>query len=79
MLAREEYQTLVDSKRKRQPFYPFIIEMDDGDRFLIDRPEKFHCWMGSGTLTEPDGSFHFVDWDQVKAVVDAPGNGLAGS
>jgi hypothetical protein len=70
MMKRHVFQEAVDAFKHRQPFRPFVVEMDDGQRLVVNSPEPFQCYAGAGTYTLPDGYFMFVDNEDVKQVVE---------
>lgn len=70
MMKREQFDQLARSFWKRQPFRPFVIECDDGQRFVINQPEEFHCYAGSAEYFYPDGSLDFIDNEDVVRIVD---------
>ncbi len=58
-------------KMERNPFQPFIIEFDDGRKFIVSRPKAlmFPSY-GSTVFFHGDGNFDFVDCEVVKQFVD---------
>jgi hypothetical protein len=70
MMKRHHFQEAVDAFRQRQPFRPFVIEMDDGQRLVVEDPKAFPCFAGGGTWEWPDGELMFVDAEDVKQVVE---------
>ena len=70
MMKRHQFQEAVDAYKQRQPFRPFVIEMDDGQRLVVEDPKAFPCFAGGGTWEWPDGELMFVDAEDVKQVVE---------
>jgi hypothetical protein len=70
MMKRAEFDQLARSFWKRQPFRPFVIEYEDGERFIVDDPEAFGCYAGSATLFHPDGSLDIIDNENVARIIE---------
>jgi hypothetical protein len=72
MMSREAFQKTIESFKQRQPFRPFVIELESGDCIVVQKPEEFHCRMGSGVYTRStDGEMAFVEFEYVSRVIDA--------
>jgi hypothetical protein len=70
MMKRAEFDQVVRSFWKRKPFQPFVIEYEDGQRFIVKDPDAFGCYAGSATLFHPDGSLDIIENEEVSRVVD---------
>jgi hypothetical protein len=70
MMTREGFQQAVDAFKHRQPFQPFVIELEDGRRFVVGDPKALHCYAGAGTFHHPNGDFDFVDSEYVKRLIE---------
>ena len=70
MMKREQFDQLARSFWKRQPFRPFVIEYDDGQRFVVADPELFSCYAGSADLFHADGSLDILDHENVARIVE---------
>lgn len=71
MTAEQFDQTLREYVR-REPFQPFIVELDDGLVVEIDRPAVAFAGGVAGFLSDTHGLVGF-SYDQVRRF--APGNG----
>jgi hypothetical protein len=71
MMKRDGFQSIIDGFKKREPFRPFVIELDNGQRLTIENLKYFQCFAGTATYMTPDHSLHFVDPEDVKQVLDA--------
>lgn len=71
MMKREIFQQLVDQFRNRQPFHPFVIVLDSGERIVIEDLDQFSCWLGSATYCDRQLEMYFVDAEEVTEVTDA--------
>lgn len=72
MLAKTAFEQALRARLQRQPFQPFVIEFDDGDQWLVERPTMLFYHAGDSAMYfRADGSFDFVDADNVKQFLDA--------
>jgi hypothetical protein len=56
---------------RRSPFKPFVIEFDSGDHWVVNSPEAVFYYTGDSALYfHPDGSFDFVDCENVKQLLE---------
>ena len=70
MMKSHQFQQAVDAFKQRQPFQPFVIELDDGQRLVVEDPEAFKCFAGGGTWFWPNGDLLLVDGEDVRQVVE---------
>jgi hypothetical protein len=70
MMKSHLFQQAVDAFKQRQPFHAFVIEMDEGQRLVVEDPKAFPCFAGGGTWEWPNGDLMFVDAEDVKQVVE---------
>jgi hypothetical protein len=76
MMKRLQFDEAVRAHWKRQPFRPFFIEYDDGQRFIVTDPTRFGCYAGSATLFYPDDSLDVIDYENVVRIAElADSNG----
>lgn len=71
MMARPDFEQAVQTRLERKPFQPFIVELDDGDRFFVGQREAI-MYRGGTTAVffAPDGNFDFVDCEAVRQIWD---------
>jgi hypothetical protein len=69
MMSRNALDEAIRTFRKKEPFEPFVIECDDGRRFIVRDPKAIDCMYGSATYVRPDGNFDFLDFEIVSRVV----------
>jgi hypothetical protein len=72
MMTPAGFEQAARALLQRQPFHPFAIEFDYGDRFVVDRPEALRVYAGAGLYIHPDDTFDFVDAEVVREFVDLP-------
>jgi len=70
MMKRLAFQEAVDRFRHQDPFQPFIVEMDDGTRFVVNQPKMLMCYAGAATYFGSDGEWQFVDSEDVHQVME---------
>jgi hypothetical protein len=70
MMKREEFDRVTRALLKRDPFQPFLIECEDGRRFVVGEPSALHSFAGSATFFHPDGSMDLLDNENVARVVE---------
>jgi hypothetical protein len=70
MMARLEFEKQLRALLEQRPFPAFVIELDDGQKFLIESRQSISYLTGDSALYfAPDDSWHFVDCDNVKKIV----------
>jgi hypothetical protein len=73
MMTSSSFDQAVRALLERKPFQPFVIEFDEGERFIVDKPEALMFpTFGKTVFFRSDGSFDFVDNENVRQVVDIP-------
>jgi hypothetical protein len=70
MMKRQQFDDAVRPFWKRQPFRPFVIEYEDGERFIVSDPNRFSCGGGTASLFHPDDSLDIIDHENVSRVID---------
>jgi hypothetical protein len=67
MMHAPIFDQLLQERRKRQPFQPFVIEFDDGRSLLVDKPETLmYPSYGNTVYFAPNGDITLVDCEAVK-------------
>jgi hypothetical protein len=69
-MKRDQFQEAVDKVRHRVPFQPFVIELDEGARLTVEKPEQFSCFAGAGLYIRNGGDLQFVDPEDVHQVLE---------
>jgi hypothetical protein len=72
MMKREQFEAALRERTQRQPFLPFTIELDGGDKFIVTERKAIHHFAGAATIYHPDGNFDFIDPEDVSRVCDMP-------
>jgi hypothetical protein len=71
-MKREQFDQVTRAFLKRRPFQPFVIECDDGQRFIVPEPAALHSYGGSATYFHADGELDMIDPENVTRVVELP-------
>lgn len=70
-MTRKDFEQAMHTFLRRKPFKPFVIEFDDGQQWVVGQPEAVHYYTGDDALYfRPDGSFDFVDCENVKQLLE---------
>jgi hypothetical protein len=73
MMKPEAFEQAVNSFRHSQPFRPFVIELDDGERIVVRDPKELSCCFGGADYEGPtDDDFAFIECYDVSQVVELP-------
>ena len=71
MMKLVDYEEALRSRLDRQPFQPFVIEMEDGRRFEIRKKKDLAYWIGDMAMYgEPGNGWEWLYRDDVKQIVD---------
>ncbi len=71
MMAPTQFEEAMRAHLKREPFRPFAIDMDTGERWVISQPDEVVHGAGpTAVYFAPDRSIHFVGWDNVRQLSD---------
>lgn len=71
MMKRSQFEEALHVRLRRQPFQPFVIEFEDGERWVVEKRENLSYYTGDSALySREDGSLSFVDRDNVKQFLD---------
>ena len=69
-MKREAFDEAARKYLNRQPFRPFVIELDDGSSLVVGQREALHEFAGAATYFGADGSITFVDAEDVKQLLE---------
>jgi hypothetical protein len=68
MMTIEEFENALRSLMRREPFEPFAVELLDGERFVVDRPDAVGFNGGAAGFIGPDGTIHFFNNEDVRSL-----------
>jgi hypothetical protein len=70
-MSAEAFELKVRDLLRKQPFQPFQIEFEDGDRFVVGDPKALWYHMGdSAVFFRHDGSFDFIYSEAVRDFIE---------
>jgi hypothetical protein len=68
MMTIEVFETTLRALMRREPFEPFTVELLDGERFVVDRPDAVGFNAGAAGFIGPDGAIHFFNNEEVRSL-----------
>jgi hypothetical protein len=68
MMTIEEFEGTLRALIRREPFEPFEVELLDGERFVVDRPDAVGFNGGAAGFIGPDGTIHFFNNEEVHSL-----------
>jgi hypothetical protein len=71
MMTRTVLEQTMKAFLHRKPFRPFVIELEDGQQWVVGQPEAvFYHTGGTGMFFHQDGSMDFLDCENVKQLLE---------
>jgi hypothetical protein len=71
MMMRKTFEQAMQALLRRKPFQPFVIELENGEQWVVGQPEALFYHDGATAVYfRPDGSFDFVDCENVKQLLE---------
>jgi hypothetical protein len=71
-MTAENFDTVMNGLRLRQPFQVFTVELNGGQRFEVDHPGALVVRDGVAVFLAPGGVPVWFDRDSVNRVIGAP-------
>jgi hypothetical protein len=68
MMTAKEFEEQLVALLHREPFQPFIVEYEHGDRFEVDARYVSHSGGAAGYI-DPDGELFLFDWRNVRQFI----------
>jgi hypothetical protein len=68
----EHFDEAFSALLSRQPFKPFTIELNTGQRYEIDDPNATAFKDGAGVFLAPGGIPVFFDHESVNQIINSP-------
>jgi hypothetical protein len=75
----ENFQSLLEAFLSREPFRVFTVEMNNGNRFEVDRPHTVMYRGGFAIFIAPGPVPIYFDNEGVVQIIDAPGSDAPGT
>jgi hypothetical protein len=73
-MTADNFASVLESLRQRQPFRVFTVELHGGRRFEVDHPGAFVVRDGVAVFLAPGGVPIWFDHDSVNQIIGAPAN-----
>jgi hypothetical protein len=71
-MTAENFDSVLQGLRQRQPFHVFTVELNGGQRFEIDQPGALVVRDGVAVFIAPGGVPIWFDHESVNQVIGAP-------
>jgi hypothetical protein len=73
-MTAENFGSVLEGLRQRQPFHVFTVELHGGRRFEVDHPGALVVRDGVAVFLAPGGVPIFFDHESVNQLIVAPAN-----
>jgi hypothetical protein len=73
-MTADNFETVLEALRQRQPFHVFAVELHGGQRFEVDHPQALVIRDGVAVFLAPGGVPVWFDHESVNQVIGAPAN-----
>jgi hypothetical protein len=77
-MTAEHFQETLEALMSRQPFKPFIVELNTGQRYEIDHPRATAFTEGAAVFLAPGGVPVFLDHESVTQIINSPSHSAPG-
>jgi len=67
-MSADIFEPLMRANLRRRPFQNFIVELEDGQRLVIDDPQAAGFDGGSAGYVDPEGEIHFFSYEEVRNI-----------
>ena len=67
-MDRETFERTLRTFRWRTPFLPFLMDLVNGTRLVVDEPEAIGFGEGNVGYIGPDGSLSIFNQDEVSQI-----------
>lgn len=74
-MSEEQFTKLLRHYTQHKPFFPFVVELNDGQRLLITTPAVAFAGGAAGFIDDTDGAL--VDFTCDRVVTIAPAHAEA--
>jgi len=78
-MVAKTFVRALRSFSRRTPFRPFLVELVNGERIIVDHPEALAFNGGAGVYVGPRGEFTIFDHEGVANVRDISSAASSGS
>ena len=77
-MTADHFDATLEGLMTRQPFKPFTVELNTGQRIEIDHHLAISSRDGFAVFTSPGGTLVFFDHDSVNQIINAPAHSAPG-
>jgi hypothetical protein len=70
MLTPETFDQQIRELRQRQPFQPFLIELENGECLVVNDPQAIMYPQAGRSVFSQQGGFSLVDCESVRRIVE---------
>lgn len=70
MMTREGLEKALRPHLDSKPFQPFVLELDDGRKLVVEKREALMFYAGAPTYFYPNGEILFLDAEDVRGIVE---------
>jgi hypothetical protein len=71
-MVAKTFSDVLRAFSHRRPFRPFMVELVNGEHFIVQHPEALAFNAGKGVYISPSGEFVLFDHEGVADVRDPP-------
>lgn len=75
-MTPEFFDDTLERFMKRQPFAPFMVELNGGERFEVDHAHAVTWREGRAAFLGPGGILQLFDSQSVLQFIDAPAHAI---
>ena len=69
MMNPDTLDASIDTLRRKQPFHPFTLVMNDGAKLEVDHPKALTYYKGTGVFIGPGGAPEIFSSESVNRVI----------
>jgi hypothetical protein len=77
-VTAEHFEEILEALMSRQPFKPFTVELNTGQRYEIDDPRATAFKAGAAVFLASGGVPIFFDHESVNQIINSPANSAPG-
>jgi hypothetical protein len=71
-MTQETFENTLRTLMRRRPFFPFAVELDNGERIEVDAPNSVAWGGGAAGYLNERGEASFFNCEQVKQFITYP-------
>ena len=75
-MTRENFEEALLFFAERRPFTPYMLELNGGERYKVERPGSLAWTDRKGVFLGPGGLMRVFDNESVLQIIDAPAHAI---